>query len=732
VTTLYEPTDTVGQALNTVYAEDTRQLVRALTGVNDPGPVTLSGPISAPGSNPSIVLSAGGQSGVYQWAAYWITGTLDGTGAHYANGKTLCGSATGGQTLSSQQATATPPGGAPQQTIGWGLCRTKAGGSTFYLVTESYLTAYGGSLQAIIDNTPDSSLTTLAPSSNTTGSPATFGAGAILPNGVAISSAGGGKLIPNSSAGVLGTWTVEPPSAAAPGLIVIGLPSQGADLQEWQNNVGTILAKVDANGNLTAQAATFATVSGGPVFSGEPIFQGGMNMESAFYFGSALSSIPSFIGFGWVDSSAPPGYSSMFFNLNTSPLATDGPIYANASTTGGTRGLSFGDTSGTYAWIDGSGNASLAGNVNIAGALFPSSGAQHVTGDLWVTGTAYTSSTGGMAIGVANGNGWLALEATGGSENHIVSLNAAGSASQDLLIGGVGLGALNNLNLIATQTNASRAVNLGTDGAGGQVLFVDGKEALWYNGTYASWGYGLTSYNYFGNPISIGTTSPGGGVMLDVELPTAGNQEGVMFSSTLANLLFVNQLSAAGFSSLSQAGDQGMIFYGAGSGTGALVIGRWDNGSNGIRIDGTGVAIPALQVDAFHAEDQAQTGPQWSGTNPSVSATTINISVTGTAETMTIPSGHSRYILTTINGNGAYYDNAVYAIVNGTNGATHTTTGPGAYTFADTWDLGASSTGSTSASVNLHLTTGTSGSGTETDTVTTYGSKRLALVQSAA
>ncbi|MCB0429420.1 MAG: hypothetical protein H6585_02820 [Flavobacteriales bacterium] len=50
----------------------------------------------------------------------------------------------------------------------------------------------------------------------------------------------------------------------------------------------------------------------------------------------------------------------------------------------------------------------------------------------------------------------------------------------------------------------------------GVALRVNSAEALWYNGTYFSWGYD-GSYNYFADPITIGTTSNPGAYKLAVK-----------------------------------------------------------------------------------------------------------------------------------------------------------------------------------------------------------------------
>jgi len=60
----------------------------------------------------------------------------------------------------------------------------------------------------------------------------------------------------------LGQVTFKAPvvadTAATVGLVVQGAASQSADLTEWQNNAGTILAKVDSAGNITGTSFTGA------------------------------------------------------------------------------------------------------------------------------------------------------------------------------------------------------------------------------------------------------------------------------------------------------------------------------------------------------------------------------------------------------------------------------------------------------------------------------------------
>lgn len=49
-------------------------------------------------------------------------------------------------------------------------------------------------------------------------------------------------------------------------------------------------------------------------------------------------------------------------------------------------------------------------------------------------------------------------------------------------------------------------LNLNRSIASGQALLVNGSEAIWFNGTYFSWGYG-GNYNYFADNVTIGTSA---------------------------------------------------------------------------------------------------------------------------------------------------------------------------------------------------------------------------------
>ncbi|MDE3095767.1 MAG: hypothetical protein KGK07_07185 [Chloroflexota bacterium] len=176
-------------------AADLNQLTDTLNGALDPGPITFAAPVAAPGA-PSVTLAAGSLTGTFAWAAYWITGVLDGAGNHYTNATTAYGTATSGTALSSQEGVLSAPASPPSQAIGWGLCRTKDGGSTYYEIATAYKTT-AGTWPQITDNTADASLTVLAPTANTTGTIPTFGSGAALPNAQALTAAESGGTARN-------------------------------------------------------------------------------------------------------------------------------------------------------------------------------------------------------------------------------------------------------------------------------------------------------------------------------------------------------------------------------------------------------------------------------------------------------------------------------------------------------------------------------------------------------
>jgi hypothetical protein len=102
-------------------------------------------------------------------------------------------------------------------------------------------------------------------------------------------------------------------------------------------------------------------------------------------------------------------------------------------------------------------------------------------------------ATDGLQLNMVGLNGWLSNYETG-------SLSLATSATARLIIesgGDVG---------IAT-TNPTRKLDVNGDvnirGNSSLMLYCNSAEAIWFNNTYFSWGYGGT-YNFFGDKVKIG------------------------------------------------------------------------------------------------------------------------------------------------------------------------------------------------------------------------------------
>ncbi len=364
-------------ASGTPNHQDLDQLVQALQGALDPGTIALSAPLASPFA-PSTTLQAGSLTGAYSWSAYWITGGINGAGTAYVNGRTPLGTATTTQALSSQEAVVSVPASPPSQAIGWGLCRTLAGGSVYYKVAEAFLPQIGGTWPQITDDSSDATIQAngTPQASNTTGTPMTFGAGATIPSGQTLAAAG---------ATISGGPTFSDGATIA----------QGATLTA--GGVGANLAGT-WNGGVVNPGS--GTVAGTWAMEGEVL----MGAGTYFYLGAFPTVVPTAVGFGMIGSGAPPGYAAFF--VNGAAMAATGALYANASPTGTTRAISIGDATGGAASIDANGNLSgrtLASNV--------------------ATGTAPLAVASTTEVGNLNAGLW------GGAKNQVGSSIAAPTAA---------------------------------------------------------------------------------------------------------------------------------------------------------------------------------------------------------------------------------------------------------------------------------------------------------------
>jgi hypothetical protein len=104
-------------------------------------------------------------------------------------------------------------------------------------------------------------------------------------------------------------------------------------------------------------------------------------------------------------------------------------------------------------------------------------------------GYAYTSEYAVSAGSAPTGGGWV---------------DAGTKVRLETSTDSVGIGT----STPAYKLDVAGSLNLNKGIASGIALRVNGAEALWYDGTYFSWGFGGTA-NYFADSVGIGTTNPG-------------------------------------------------------------------------------------------------------------------------------------------------------------------------------------------------------------------------------
>ena len=110
--------------------------------------------------------------------------------------------------------------------------------------------------------------------------------------------------------------------------------------------------------------------------------------------------------------------------------------------------------------------------------------------------TGYTAIS-GLLLGMVGNNGWVSNYESGN-----LYLGTSGAARMTIASDGdVGIGIMSPLQKL----DVNGAVNI-SGNSSDQLLFCGSAEAIWYNGTYFSWGYGGT-YNYFGDKVTIGTSA---------------------------------------------------------------------------------------------------------------------------------------------------------------------------------------------------------------------------------
>ena len=116
------------------------------------------------------------------------------------------------------------------------------------------------------------------------------------------------------------------------------------------------------------------------------------------------------------------------------------------------------------------------------------------------------------------GSGWEFSRLT--SESGISHIETPTIRMIQTASGNVGIGTTNPSTKleVAGDISSTGLLNVNNGVASGVALKVNGDEALWYNGSRFSWGYG-GSTNYFADKVGIGDNDPDGNLKLDV----AGN-----------------------------------------------------------------------------------------------------------------------------------------------------------------------------------------------------------------
>ncbi|WP_304459095.1 hypothetical protein [Alicyclobacillus sendaiensis] len=178
-----------------------QQIIDAINGNNDIGAFTAFRQISPPGAPTVAVNSVSGNlTGNYQYAVAFLTGYWKGpvgSGTLYIQGNTGGGTPSAVVSPNSQQVNVSNIPIGPTGVVARAIYRTKANGSTFYLLTQ----INDNTTTSMTDNIPDSQLGSVMPTTNTTGTMFVGNGGGlynVTPN-TASSSAIGGLMLPPSA-----------------------------------------------------------------------------------------------------------------------------------------------------------------------------------------------------------------------------------------------------------------------------------------------------------------------------------------------------------------------------------------------------------------------------------------------------------------------------------------------------------------------------------------------------
>lgn len=181
----------------------------------------------------------------------------------------------------------------------------------------------------------------------------------------------------------------------------------------------------------------------------------------------------------------------------------------------GVRGGVIADNPNSWAGYF-SGRLVATGRTGI-GTEYPEAGL-HIKGKDWPESFAYLESESGFDAGIRLNEGgnkkWQIYNDKLSGSNGLHVVNGAGQSCMFISQGStnVGIGSYSP----SFKLEVAGPVNLNSGISWGAALHCDGAQALWYDGTYFSWGYGGT-YNYFADKVTIGNAANPGNYMLYVQ-----------------------------------------------------------------------------------------------------------------------------------------------------------------------------------------------------------------------
>ena len=278
--------------------------------------------------------------------------------------------------------------------------------------------------------------------------------------------------------------------ATATGDLSIAIGSVGVD--SAKNPTGRTLAS-----GYGAFAAGFGSVA-----SGQGAFTLGVNDTASGGYSTAMGI--GTLASGWYSTAMGLGCKAQGF------MASTATGWSSKVTFWGFGGMANGCLTTSSNWVA----AAFGDRTTASGHTSFATGFNTVaSGHLSTTFGEYTTASGDGAIAMGH---YSTAQAYGslviGRYNNVAGNTTAWNFWDPLFVAGNGTSSSDRSNAM-TVYNSGIAdlgwfINLLAKAPSGQyqAIKVNNAEALWYNGTYFSWGYG-GSYNYFGTPVTIGSAS---------------------------------------------------------------------------------------------------------------------------------------------------------------------------------------------------------------------------------